>query len=102
MKEEKKMFLFENQADFVQDREDLLQVLRMRFGDIAPGIVEAIYMIDDLNTIERLILVAANAPTLGIFLEEMEAGEGNFRMVGERFNPIESMLGGGYSNGEKE
>lgn len=95
------MFLFENEADFVQDREDLLQLLRMRFGDIAPGIVEAIYEINDLNTIERLILVAANAPSLRIFLEEMEAGDGSFKLVGERFNPIETMLEGGYVGGEE-
>ncbi|SET17307.1 hypothetical protein SAMN05216389_106162 [Oceanobacillus limi] len=83
------MFLFENEADFVQDREDLLHVLRMRFGDIAPGIVEKIYEIDDLEALERLILVAANAPTLRIFLEELEAGNNSFKLVGERFNPIE-------------
>lgn len=95
------MFFYENEADFVQDREDLLQVLKLRFGDIAPGIIEAIYEINDLDTIERLILVAANAPSLKIFIDEMEAGEGSFRIVGERFNPIESMLGGGYSGGEE-
>ncbi|RKQ30750.1 hypothetical protein [Oceanobacillus halophilus] len=96
------MFLFENESDFVQDREDLLHILRMRFGDIAPGIVESIYNIDDLNTLERLILVAANAPTLKIFLEELEAGDGSFRLIGERFNPIDSMVEGGNAYGQEK
>ncbi|SHF54968.1 hypothetical protein [Ornithinibacillus halophilus] len=89
------MFLYEDEADFVQDREDLIHVLRMRFGDIAPGIVENIYEIDDLEALERLILVAANAPTLRIFIEELEAGNDSFKLVGERFNPIENMDEGG-------
>ena len=49
------MFIFEQEADFVQDREDLLYVLQLRFGEIAPGIIEAIYQISDLHTLERLI-----------------------------------------------
>ncbi|GAB3060213.1 hypothetical protein [Virgibacillus ainsalahensis] len=89
------MFLFEEDADFVQDREDLLSVLKMRFGSISPGIVQEIYDIKDMDTLERLILVAANAPSLKVFLEEMEEGEGNFKITGERFNPIGSMFDGG-------
>ncbi|WP_373894840.1 hypothetical protein [Virgibacillus sp. CBA3643] len=88
------MFGFEEDAGFVQDREDLISVLRMRFGDVSPGIIESIYEMEDLDTLERLILVAANAPTLKVFLEELEEGTGTFRIHGERFNPIDSMLGG--------
>jgi hypothetical protein len=91
------MFQFENEAGFVDDREDLIQVLKMRFGDIPPGIVEKIYGMNELDTLERLILVAANAPTLKVFLEEMEEGEGSFRIVGERFNPIEALQRGGLN-----
>lgn len=87
------MFIFED-ADFVQDREDLISVLRMRFGDLAPGIIDSIYKIGELDALERLILVAANAPTLSIFLEELEAGNDSFKIVGERFNPLDSMIGG--------
>ncbi|MFD1848512.1 hypothetical protein [Oceanobacillus bengalensis] len=95
------MFFFENEAGFVQDREDLLHVLKLRFGDIAPGIVDSIYKIDDLDALERLILVAANAPTLTVFLEELEAGNDSFKIVGERFNPIDSIQQGGDSHGQE-
>lgn len=96
------MFQFEENADFVQDREDLISVLRMRFGDINPGVIESIYELNDLDSLERLILVAANAPSLKIFLEELEEGEGSFRIMGERFNPIDTMLGGSGMTDEKK
>ncbi|MUV36732.1 hypothetical protein JNUCC1_00536 [Lentibacillus sp. JNUCC-1] len=88
------MFSFEEEADFVQDREDLLGVLRMRFGSVPPKVIDHIYELSDLDTLERLILVAANAPSFEIFLEEMNEGSGSFRIVGERFNPIENMMRG--------
>jgi hypothetical protein len=88
------LFLFEEEAGVVQDREDLLAVLRMRFGEVDPTIMECIYDIKDLNTLERLILVAANAPSLTVFQEELEE-EGSFRIVGERFNPISTFYEGG-------
>lgn len=87
------MFIYED-ADFVQDREDLISVLRMRFGNLAPGIIESIYKKNELDSLERLILVAANAPTLSIFLEELEEGDDSFKILGERFNPLDSMIGG--------
>ncbi|WP_085992614.1 hypothetical protein [Oceanobacillus senegalensis] len=96
------MFLFDNEADLAQDREDLIQVLRMRFGDVAPGIIEKVYEMNELDTIERLILAAANAPSLSIFIEELEAGDGSFKLVGERFNPIDSMVEGGSTGGEEK
>lgn len=96
------MFLFNQEADLVQDREDLLHVLRMRFGEIAPGIVEKVYEMNDLDTLERLILVAANAPTLKVFIEEMESDDDSFKIVGERFNPMSSMFGGGNVDGEEK
>ncbi|WP_033829487.1 hypothetical protein [Bacillus andreraoultii] len=91
------MFVFEREADLVQDREELIYVLRLRFGEIASGIIETIYQISELQTLERLILVAVNAPTLKVFLEELEAGEESYRIVGDRFNPIEiTREGGGF------
>lgn len=87
------MFLFEKESDFVQDREDLIAILRMRFGDVPPSIIERIYDFNDLNTLERLILVAANVPDFDIFLEEMGEDQGSFKITGERFNPIN---GGDY------
>ncbi|GGJ85160.1 hypothetical protein GCM10007063_04620 [Lentibacillus kapialis] len=94
------MFLFEDEANIVDDREDLLAILKMRFGDIPPKIVEAIYDINAYETLERLILVASNVPSLKIFIEELEEGEGSFRILGDRFNPIEAQHGGGGMSGE--
>lgn len=96
------MFLFEKEAEFVQDREDLIAVLQMRFGDIPPGVIQNIYDLNDLDTLERLILVAANAPSFKVFLEELEEGSGAYRITGERFNPIESMFEGRKDDGGKE
>lgn len=96
------MFQYENNASYVDDREDLISVLRLRFGTLNPGIIESIYKLDDLDTLERLILVAANAPTLSIFLEELEEGKGSFRIMGERFNPIDSMLEGSDMSDEEK
>ncbi|WP_404452294.1 hypothetical protein LG329_18290 [Virgibacillus necropolis] len=95
------MFSYENDANFVQDREDLIAILRMRFGDIPSGVVEAVYELNELDTLERLILVAANAPSLKVFLEELEEGNGSFRIMGERFNPIEALSERDGINGEK-
>lgn len=94
------MFSFEDDAMFVQDREDLIALLRMRFGDIASEIIEVIYGLNKLDTLERLILAAANAPSLKIFLEELQEGSGSFRIMGERFNPIESLTKSGDMDGE--
>ena len=88
------LFQFEKHADFVDDREDLIFLLRLRFGEVEPEVIEAIYEMDDLETIDRLILVAANAPEFRVFLEELNEGRGSFRIMGERFNPITTMLEG--------
>ncbi|TMN23683.1 hypothetical protein FH966_12860 [Lentibacillus cibarius] len=88
------MFMFEDEANNVEDREDLIAILKMRFGEIPPKVIETIYDIKDYNTLERLILVASNVPSLKIFLEEMEAGSGSFKILGERFNPIEATQDG--------
>lgn len=86
------MFSFEQEAELVRDREDLIAVLRMRFGKISPEIIESVYELNEIQTLERLILVAANAPSLSVFLEELEAGDGSFKLVGERFNPLVDRL----------
>lgn len=95
------MFTFEDDANLVQDREDLIAILRMRFGQVPTGLIEAVYEMNELDTLERLILVAANAPSLKIFLEELEEGNGSFRIMGERFNPIEKFANGGGMNEQK-
>lgn len=95
------MFPFENDAMLVQDREDLIALLRIRFGSPPPKVIEVIYEIDQLDTLERLILTAANAPRFGIFLEELQAGNDSFKILGERFNPIEDSSDKGGSNGSE-
>lgn len=95
------MFIFEEEAEIGQDREDLIQLLNMRFGSaVSPEILETIYQLNDFETIERLILVAANAPAFEVFLEELEEGQGSFKIVGERFNPIDMVRKSGDDLGK--
>lgn len=70
------------------DREDLLAVLSMRFGDVPPDIQTHIATVTALDTLERLILVAANAPDWKTFVEELNAGSRAFRLVGQRYDPV--------------
>ncbi|MFD1038998.1 hypothetical protein ACFQ3N_11445 [Virgibacillus byunsanensis] len=92
------MFQYEQEAALEQDREDLLGLLKLRFGDISPEVTQGIYEIDEFDTIERLILVAANAPDYKTFIQELKEGKGSFRIVGERFNPLEFIANNGDSN----
>lgn len=39
--------LFEDGASYVQDREDLIAILKMRFGEIPPKVIEEIYAIEE-------------------------------------------------------
>lgn len=82
------MFFFEKESEVVDDREDLIAVLRMRFDDVPAEIIEQIYEIDDYHILQRLILAAANAASWKVFLEEMQSGKDSFRILGEGFNPI--------------
>ncbi|MDQ0197754.1 hypothetical protein [Neobacillus ginsengisoli] len=86
------MFSFETEALLVDDREDLIAVLQMRFGNITGEFIEEIYEIDDMNMLQRLILSAANAANWNVFLEEFNAGRDSFRLVGENFNPLRDLL----------
>lgn len=88
------MFSFESSAMLVDDREDLIALLRMRFGKISGDLIKEIYDIDDINTLERLILSAANAANWNIFIEEFQSGNDSFRLVGDDFNPLRDLLKG--------
>lgn len=88
------MFSFESDTMLVDDREDLIAVLRMRFGNIPGELIEQIYQIDDMNTLQRLILAAANAANWNIFHNEFHAGNESFRLLGEDFNPLGNFLKG--------
>ncbi|WP_026575446.1 hypothetical protein [Bacillus sp. UNC438CL73TsuS30] len=88
------MFSFQDDALLVDDREDLIAVLRMRFGSIPGEIIENIYGIDDMNSLQRLILSAANAANWNVFLEDFNEGRDSFRLLGENFNPLRDRLKG--------
>ncbi|ETI68960.1 hypothetical protein [Neobacillus vireti] len=88
------MFSFETDPLLVDDREDLIAVLRMRFGEISGEMIQQIYEIEDMNTLQRLILAAANAANWKVFLEEFQSGEDSFRLLGEEFNPLGEILKG--------
>ncbi|MEX1029484.1 MAG: hypothetical protein WDZ91_05485 [Paenibacillaceae bacterium] len=72
-----------------QDQEDVLEILRMRFEVIPEEVVVKITSIQKLDELQRLILVAANATDWSIFLEELQEGEDSFRLLGQRFDPID-------------
>ncbi|GJM79876.1 hypothetical protein HMSSN139_23720 [Paenibacillus sp. HMSSN-139] len=71
-----------------QDREDLLAVLQMRFGEPDDEVKAKIASMGQLDELQRLILAACNAPAWNVFTEELWAGEGAFKLTGERFNPL--------------
>lgn len=96
------MFSFESDALLVDDREDLIAVLQMRFGNISGELIEKIYEIDDMNSLQRLILAAANASSWNVFMEDFQDGVGSFRLLGEDFNPLGVIKGRGAIHGEKE
>ena len=70
------------------DREDLLAIITMRFGAITKELQTLLFAIEKPTQVERLILVAANAPTLDILLDEIKQGDTAFRMTGSRFDPL--------------
>lgn len=70
------------------DKEDLLGLLALRFGDVPDVVEELIRQIEDSSALERLILVAANVPTWTTFMEELKESGTAFRIVGERYHPI--------------
>lgn len=86
------MFSFESDAMLVEDREDLIAVLRMRFGFIPGEVIEAIYEINEMSALQRLILAAANSVSWEVFMRELEAGADAVRILGEDFNPLGDYL----------
>lgn len=88
------LFSFQTDALLVDDREDLIAVLQMRFGTIPGEMIEQIYKINDMNTLQRLILSAANAANWDVFLEDFNVAKDSFRILGESFNPIRDFVKG--------
>lgn len=88
------MFIFEHEIELVQDREDLITIIQMRFGECPYEVITKIYDICDFHQLQRLILVAANVDSFQTFLEELEESEQAYRLVGERFQPFSEKRGG--------
>ncbi|WP_138494213.1 hypothetical protein [Paenibacillus pinistramenti] len=82
------MSLEQDEVFLRQDREDLFEILAMRFGEIPEGLIRQIGQLTDLNQLQRLILVACNSPDLNVFMEELGEPESSFKLTGERFNPL--------------
>ncbi|MBX6352400.1 MAG: hypothetical protein IRZ10_03625 [Thermoflavifilum sp.] len=74
------------------DKEDLLAVLEMRFGGVPYDVRNSILQIRDPDVLERLILVAANAPDWDAFETEWQQRDG-FRI---HLSPLPKQ--GGNSN----
>lgn len=70
------------------DREDLLEVLALRFGAVPESVQARIAACDNAESLERWILVAANAPDWTSFLTDFDAGQGAFKLVGTNYEPI--------------
>jgi hypothetical protein len=85
------MFEFEDEAMLVQDREDLIEVLRLRFVFVPPEVISEIYEIKEMNEIERLILAAANVPTWDLFMKDFSNRKGAFRIAGDQYNPLQKV-----------
>ncbi|ULT59317.1 hypothetical protein L1999_12635 [Neobacillus drentensis] len=98
------MFSFESDALLVDDREDLIALLQIRFGAIPGEMIEDIYAIDDMNALQRLILSAANAASWPVFLEEFHSDRKAYRLVGDNFNPLRDIVKGrdGFNGKEQE
>jgi hypothetical protein len=88
------LFSFESDPLLVDDREDLIAVIRMRFGEISGEMIQQIYSIEDYHILQGLIIAAANATTWNVFLEEFQARDKSFRLLGEDFNPLSDSLKG--------
>ncbi|HET7658627.1 MAG TPA: hypothetical protein VFK37_10060 [Bacillales bacterium] len=70
------------------DREDLMAVLMMRFGPVPDDIVKEIEAINSTETLERLILAAANVPNWETFVSELREGQGAFKLTGDLYDPL--------------
>lgn len=88
------MFLYEEENMLFDDREDLIALLQMRFGKLSGELIEKIYEIKEMNTLQRLILLAANAADWPVFLEEFYAVKDSFQLADETFTPLIDWLKG--------
>ena len=88
------MFSFESDALLVDDREDLIALLQMRFGNLTGEMIEKIYEINDMNHLQRLILSAANAANWNVFLDEFNAQGKVVTASGRKLQPASRYVEG--------
>ena len=86
--------LHDEQHMIAMDREDVIEVIRMRFGHLSEEAAEQLNQITRPEAMQRLILVAANATNIDVFMEELRAGADSFKMLGDRFDPLGPAAGG--------
>ena len=84
------------------DREDLLTVLTLRFGSVPEPVHARIAACDHAATLERWILVAANVPDWGTFLNDLDAGPNAFKLVGASYEPNPIRSGSNVSRASHE
>lgn len=72
----------------LEEKEDLLGLVHMRFGHVPEDVKEQIMAIDHLDVLDRLFLVAVNAANWDVFVTELQQGEESFKMTGDGFNPL--------------
>lgn len=71
-----------------EEKEDLLGLLHMRFGQISDEVHQKIFSIKDLDVLDRLFLIAVNSANWDVFEAELNEGKNSFKMVGDGFNPL--------------
>lgn len=86
------LFSFQADALLVDDREDLIAVLQMRFGTLPGEMIQKIYEINDMNTLQRLILSAANSANWDVFVEDFNVSKDSYRLLGDNFNPLRDLI----------
>ena len=67
------------------DREDLREIVRLRFGGVPADVEEGIAKLQDISESSRLVLIAANAPDLESFRKELFAKIPAFRIMSDAF-----------------
>ncbi|HLR09024.1 MAG TPA: hypothetical protein VK136_07210 [Bacillota bacterium] len=70
------------------EKEDLLGLVQMRFGQIPEDIQKKIMHLNDPDVLNRLFLVAVNAANWHVFVSELNEGKDAFKMVGDGFDPL--------------
>jgi len=92
------MFPNNEEAMLVQDQEDMIGILRMRFGTVPEDVIQSIYNTNDSDALEKLMLIAAEAQGLDSFLEKMQEELDRFHFAGDYFNPIVNLANDEGSN----